>query len=624
MKGHMYLGIYFIPFLMGLGIKVYANHELQWAHQQLSNSLLIYEDKAGDQTVESIMNLPDQNFSKGSIHQNFGFTTSAWWMKFELTNKEAKDVSAFFRIANGHIHKLDFYVVNGDEILNQKAGNYYPHQNKTLQFSDYLFPLNIKNSQKTTYFLRLEKKGAELNAPISILKGDFDYAGIYNKWNLLFGGVFLYIMVIIFCALIIRTKVTAYYMIYVICISIYMATIKGISSELLWPNNPWIQTNALELSKHLAYIFYILFILNFVGWNKEFPIINKFLKATIGLVALNIFIRLIYSTSTLIPVNFMMRFVQLTAIFLPLSNFLLIYLLYQDWKSSGKREVLGLLVITFGLVFPLSFLVALHFGLIAALPLYPNLLVIMFLLEIFLISVMIVYRYYNFYKKEINYNKEISTLRKIAVENILLGQEEERIRIAKDIHDGISLSLANIRMRLSAIEAQVPLPHKKSIGDMVFQIGRTAQDVRNISHNLAPLSLQHQELTGAIEELIYQIELVNANMDIEFNYSENINTSLSQIHKQNVYQTVNEIFNNILKYAEASRIRIKLLLLQNQLQLDIDDDGIIYNPDLKLNGANSLGLLSIRSRATLLNGQFVILPKEEGGMLHRLCIPISS
>ena len=624
MKGSIYFGIYLTLILMCLGIRVYGNHELGWAQKQLSQSLLIYEDKTGEKTLDALMILPNHNFSRGSVYQNFGFTTSVWWMKFELSNNEDKEVKAYLRIANGHIHEVDFFAVNRDGIFPQKLGNNFPGQNKQIHYCDYLIPLNIKHNQKTTYYLRLEKIGAELNIPVSILKGDFDYANIYNKWNLLFGGVFFYLIIIILCAVIIRSKVTAYYMFYVIFLCTYMATIKGISSDLLWPNDVWLQINALELSKHLAYIFYILFILNFIGWNKEFPKINTFLKASIGLVILNIIFRIIFSVTSIIPAHVMMRFVQLTALFLPVSNFFLTFLLYKAWKSDKKREVLGLLVITCGLIIPLSFLVALHFGLIPALPFYPNLLVLMFLLEIFLISILIVYRYYDFYKKEIFFNKELSALRKIAVENMLLGQEEERVRIAKDIHDGISLSLANIRMRLSAIETQVPMPHKKLLGDLVFQIGRTAQDVRNISHNLAPLSLQHQELTSAIDELIYQIELVNTNIDIEFNYSENINESLSQIHKQNVYQTVKEIFNNILKYAEASQIKIKLLLLKNQLQLDIDDDGITYNPDLKISGKSPLGLSSIRSRATLLNGKFIILPKEEGGMLHRLSIPISS
>ena len=605
-------------------IMALSSDSVSWANDQLKQSIMIYEDISGNKNVSDISSLDQSAFKKGTIHQNFGFTTSAWWIKFELINIQPNVTSLLVDLANGHIHDVQFYNLQ-DPTHYIYTGNRYSFSSRPMKSTEYLFPIKLMPQEAGTYYLRVEKKGAELNAPLQILPGDYDYVSEFNRWNLFFGSAFLYILILLITALIIRTKVILYYFIYASCLCIYMASFKGITFSAFWPNATWIQINVLELTKHLANIFYILFILKFIGWNSINRKINLFLKFCMILCGLNILCRLIYSVTGWIPDAFMMRFVQSTAILLPIADGCLVFLLYQSWRVTKKSEVLWLLLITTALIIPLIFLVSLHFGWIAALPIYPNLLVIMFLFEIICISVIIIYRYYELYTKEINHLREITILRKKAVENILLGQEEERIRIAKDLHDGISLSLANIRMRLSSLENKSESETQKSmIKDLLIQLGNTSQEVRSISHNLAPLSLQHQELTKAIEELVYQIELVDGNMDIEFKYSPDINKSLSAILKQNIYQTVKELFNNILKYAKASEIKVRLMHVGENLQLEVEDNGLMYDPVKAIHQAQGMGLSSIQSRATLLNGKFAIVTKENGGMLHQLSIPFST
>ena len=617
-KYFLFLGVVFA------GTSACAGVEAQWANDQLRGSLLVYEDREGNKTIEDIKATPLSQFQQGNVHQNFGFATSVWWIRFELKNDQPGNDSLFLHLANGHIHDVRFYAMSDHDVTTYVTGNHYPYYTRPLKFTEYLFPIALPGHTASSFFLRLEKKGAELNAPLKILPGSFDYAVSFNRWNLFFGSAFLYILILFIAMSIIRNRVILYYFIYATCLCLYMASAKGITSSALWPENTWIQTNILELSKHLANVFYILFILKFIGWNKSFHKIIVFLRFCILACILNILCRLIYSATGWIPDGLMMRFVQFTAIGLPIADGCLIYLLYQSWKSGHQREVFWLMIITIALMIPLSFLVALHFGWIPAMEFYPNMLVVMFLMEIICISIIIIYRYYEMYSKEMMHLREITNLRKKAVENILLGQEEERIRIAKDLHDGISLSLANVRMRLSSIENKMEKePDKKAVGELVSLLGNAAQEVRNISHNLAPLSLQHQELTNAIEELVYQIELNDSNLDIEFHCSPDINYNLSTVLKQNIYQTIKELFSNILKYANATRIKVSLLQDQQQLLLEVEDNGISYDyPESLLNG-NGVGLSSIQSRATLLNGRFDAFPRAGGGMFHLLKIPHS-
>lgn len=281
--------------------------------------------------------------------------------------------------------------------------------------------------------------------------------------------------------------------------------------------------------------------------------------------------------------------------------------------------------ITTALLVPLVFLVSLHFGWIPAYPFYSNLLVFLFLVEIVCISAILVYRYYQLYRKELFHLREITKLKRKAVENILLGQEEERIRIARDLHDGIGMSLAHIRMNLSLLDQYIIQgPGKGLLAGLLGSLADAAKEVRGISHNLAPLSLQHQELTKALEELVYQIELTDANLDIELHYAPDINSSLSAIVKQNIYQTARELFNNILKYAGASQIRVRLHRNKEHYQLEMEDNGKPYDPERAMAESGGMGLSSIQSRATLLNGWFSAQPRREGGMIHLFSIPVSA
>lgn len=620
------LFVFFILFIPGVfPVTAIASKLLPWATQQLASSLSVYEDKRGNLSLGEIKQVPVSQFKPGDIHQNFGFTTSAWWLRFQLQNPNQQDDLGFLRLANGHIHEVQFYLEGPDSTIQYRTGNHYPYSSKPLKATEYLFPMDLKAGQVYAVYLRLEKKGAELNAPLQILRNDFDYTASFNIWNLFFGGTFLYILILLIGVCIIRTKLIVYYFAYATSLCLYMATAKGVAFSLLWPNQAWLQTNALELSKHLANIFYILFILKFIGWQSRYPQAIPFLKLCMLLSGLNIACRLIYASTGLIPDILMMRFVEVTALLLPVADIFLVLLLYQSWKANKKTEEFWLLFITACLFIPLVFLVCLHFGWIAALPFYPNLLVLLFLTEIICISAIIVYRYYQLFKKELIHLREITLLKKKAVENILLGQEEERIRIAKDLHDGISLSLANIRMRMSLFENQLEKPGQKNqLRDLLNRLAEASREVRTISHNLAPLSIQHQELTKAIEELVYQIELTDANMDIEINYPPDINKNLSAVIKQNIYQTVRELFNNILKYAQASRIRVNIIRENGHFQLQVEDNGHPYDAERALSETNGLGLSSIRSRATLLNGWFLAKPRSEGGMIHLFSIPVSA
>jgi len=606
-------------------LRVCASNSLDWANRQLALSLEVYEDRNGSLEFQDVGHLPPSAFRAGSVTQNFGFTLSAWWLRFHLHNPEEREEKFYLRLANGHIHSVDFWLVRDGQAEQVHTGNALLSSTKPVRYTEYLFPVELPAGQSCTIYLRLEKKGAELYAPLSILRGDYDPAGNFNTWNLLFGAAFLYILILFIASCIIRTRLIVFYFLYAASLCLYIATVKGIAPAMIWPNQPWIQINALELSKHLANIFYILFILKFIGKDHRSSTLIGFLKICIGLSALNLVCRLIYSTLGVIPDALMMRFVQLTALLLPAAAVCLAILLYRAWRTNKKSEEFWLLFITTALLVPLAFLVCLHFGWIPAYPYYSNLLAFLFLVEIAGISAILVYRYYQLYRKELFHLREITRLKRKAVENILLGQEEERIRIARDLHDGLGMSLAHIRMNLSLLDQYVgPGRGKGLLNGLLGSVGDAAKEVRGISHNLAPLSLQHQELTKALEELVYRIELTDATLDIELHFAPDINTSLSPIVKQNIYQTAKELFNNIVKYASASQIRVRLHRDQDHYKLELEDNGMPYDLEKAMAESGGMGLSSIRSRATLLNGWFIALPGRNGGMIHQFSIPVSA
>jgi signal transduction histidine kinase len=142
--------------------------------------------------------------------------------------------------------------------------------------------------------------------------------------------------------------------------------------------------------------------------------------------------------------------------------------------------------------------------------------------------------------------------------SIIESQEAERIRIGRDLHDGVGSSLFNLRVTLEQLGKKAGPNHtsRQLVETTKPLIDHLIKEVRNISHNLSPEILTMQTLTEAIEELCYNIDGSSGLSVFLNNEAGAIPNSLNLTASLAIYRALEELFTNTIKHAQADHINI--------------------------------------------------------------------
>jgi len=194
-----------------------------------------------------------------------------------------------------------------------------------------------------------------------------------------------------------------------------------------------------------------------------------------------------------------------------------------------------------------------------------------------------------------------------ATQAILQGEEQERQRIAQDLHDSIGGMLANIRMTISSSDSSI----KENV---LVKLDKSIMEMRRISRNLMPETLKNLGLQIALKELCESMTQNHFTIQFEaFNLSENIPFKI----QTTLYRIAQESISNITKYAQASSVIVQISQNDNLLNLTIEDDGIGFDKSVITYG---LGLKNIQNRVQLINGTVEInTNKGEGTTINVEC-----
>jgi PAS domain S-box-containing protein len=210
------------------------------------------------------------------------------------------------------------------------------------------------------------------------------------------------------------------------------------------------------------------------------------------------------------------------------------------------------------------------------------------------------------------YEKKIEQNRKESLIAINEAQEEERMRIATDLHDGLGQMLTAISYSLQGLCE----PGQMRSGEMQQihgQLKSAIQETKNLAHNLIPIVLKDFGLIVAIQNLIDKVNAVN-NTRFRFSHYDFTNRLDSKLEKA-IYRICQESLNNILKHANAKNATFQLFKSDEFVTFVIEDDGEGF--DLKTIEDNQkrsgIGLMSIRERVESFNGTFTINTQKQRG-----------
>lgn len=190
---------------------------------------------------------------------------------------------------------------------------------------------------------------------------------------------------------------------------------------------------------------------------------------------------------------------------------------------------------------------------------------------------------------------------------VLLGEEQERQRIAQDLHDSMGGMLANIRLSISAL--------KMDDNQVVLQkIDKSISEMRRISRNLMPETLKNLGLEIALKELCESMS--NAHFVVQFE-AFNLKTDIPFPTQLSLYRITQEGLSNVIKYAQATNVIVQISQHEQFLSLTIEDNGVGFNPQEVVYG---LGIRNIENRVQLISGSLeVIAQKGQGTTLNIGC-----
>lgn len=192
---------------------------------------------------------------------------------------------------------------------------------------------------------------------------------------------------------------------------------------------------------------------------------------------------------------------------------------------------------------------------------------------------------------------------------ILEGQEEERKRIARDIHDGIGQMLIALKLTLESTITSNAQQTKLRIQESREVLKNIIKEVRRVSFNLTPSSLSDFGLTPTIKKFCREVsELMGINVTFE-NQTHFINRLNTNV-ETHLYRIIQEAVNNAIKHAKATEIRVVFTHNLQKLSIEIVDNGIGFDyVKLQETGhfaESKQGIFNIKERAHFINGQFEI------------------
>jgi signal transduction histidine kinase/Tfp pilus assembly protein PilF len=206
----------------------------------------------------------------------------------------------------------------------------------------------------------------------------------------------------------------------------------------------------------------------------------------------------------------------------------------------------------------------------------------------------------------------------MAAKLLVEGQEEERKRIATELHDGLGVLLSATKMQFSIISDKSP-ENKILIEKASRMLEQATGDVRKISHNMMPGLLTKLGFFEAVEDLFEHIgdtKDLNTVCTITGNQDR-----LAENKEIMLYRIVQEMVNNTLKHAQARNIELQIRVNPGILEMNYADDGKGFDFRQKLE-SESIGLKSIQSRVNFLNGKIDIDSKPGEGVKYALQIPV--
>jgi two-component system NarL family sensor kinase len=250
-----------------------------------------------------------------------------------------------------------------------------------------------------------------------------------------------------------------------------------------------------------------------------------------------------------------------------------------------------------------------------------TIIVISILTVMFILLGISFYRRYKL-KKEKQLQEEVFKQQELATKAILEAEENERKRIAGDLHDGVGQLMSAAKMNLSAIEAEIPFANedqRRVYAKAQVLVDESCKEVRSVSHNMMPNALLKSGLASAVREFLNQIDGRVIKVDL---YTEGLSERIDANIETVLYRVIQESVNNVIKHSGANHLDISLIKDEDGIAATIEDNGKGFDISDR-NKFDGIGLKNIKTRIEYLKGTVEWNSSAGKGTLVAIHVPVS-
>jgi signal transduction histidine kinase len=223
--------------------------------------------------------------------------------------------------------------------------------------------------------------------------------------------------------------------------------------------------------------------------------------------------------------------------------------------------------------------------------------------------------------EEINQRKIRELESNIKIENMssmLQGQELERERIARDLHDSLGGLLSTVKLHFDALQAGIPeIARQAEYAKAYNLLDNACNEVRTISNNMQPGALLKMGLVPAIRDLINRIESKDT-PHMEFQHFGPLH-DLPMTIGLHIFRIVQELLYNSIKHAGANEILVQLIRNPDDLEIMVEDDGRGYDPS---DARRGMGTENIAARVNFLKGEISVHSESGVGTTTTITVPL--
>ena len=211
--------------------------------------------------------------------------------------------------------------------------------------------------------------------------------------------------------------------------------------------------------------------------------------------------------------------------------------------------------------------------------------------------------------------------------SILSAQEDERKRVARELHDGMAQHLAVLRLDLRQVEKGISPDQddlRRRMHEAIETVNMLIEETRRIAQNLTPAILEDIGLTSAIQKILREFSR-RTGVAVQWNLID-LDGLFTAAEEINFYRIIQETINNIERHSHAANVVLVIHKNEHSIEFVIKDDGIGFDVQRAVASSSSQGdhrgLRGLQERARLVNGEFGITSIAGKGTSVSLTVPI--